>query len=221
MALILLLIKYSLIMESKVQYWGRFCFVSLLCILLFVACNNAQPSPTPANENEPADASPSAPAYPGPSDSGYPAPSGTDSSDGYPGAGAEIVEGVQAVPPDPERNPPTPQPDTGVVSGVLIREVTDQGFIPLTPRGLYLARILQNDSGEQALMRRGDDAPQAQLLPTGIFIFNDVPPEIYGIIIDVGFAQFPLEDEEGAQIVITVEPGQSIDLGQVFVELPE
>ena len=70
-------------------------------------------------------------------------------------------------------------------------------------------------------MRRGDDAPQAQLLPTGIFIFNDVPPEIYGIIIDVGFAQFPLEDEEGAQIVITVEPGQSIDLGQVFVELPE
>ena len=221
MALILFVIKYSLIMESKVQYLNRFCFVSLLCILLFVACNNVQPSPSPANENEPAGASPSASSYPGPSDSGYPAPSGSEGSDGYPGPGVEIVEGVQAVPPDPERNPPTPQPDSGVVSGVLIREVTEQGFIPLTPRGLYLARILQNDSGEQALMRRGDDAPQAQLLPTGIFIFDNVPPETYGIIIDVGFAQFPLEEADGTQIILAVEPGQSIDLGQVFVELPE
>lgn len=188
-------------------------------LFLFTACGTS----TPPAQNL------SAPAATAPSDTTDPSTTAYvgPESDGYPNAASQgyISEdssnpNVLAAPPNPEIE--TPQPASGgAIVGVLIREIVGEGFLPLTPRNLFLAKVILNSNGEPALLRRGDDAPQAQLLPTGIFIFNNIQPENYAIIADFGFTSFPLTDENGNQLLITIEEGKVVELGQIFVKLPE
>jgi hypothetical protein len=180
-----------------------------LVLLLLTACGPAVPDST---------ATPTAPAGSGGTlPPGYPAP--TEVQSGYPGP-APTIEGLVDEPPDPEVDLPSPEGETGVLGGVLIREITNMGFTPLVPKTLSLANILSNDLGTPTFISAGADSPQAQLLPTGVFIFNDVQPGTYGLMVDLGYAQFPVNDEEGNPRLIAVEPGQAVDLGQVIVTLP-
>lgn len=158
--------------------------------------------------------------YPGAmGESGYPGVGIAGSADpGYPGA--SIPEDALPEPPNPERDIPAPGTDAGAVGGVLIREVSGAGFLPVTPLALYLGEVLTDSQGRQALIAQGDDSPQAQLLPTGVFIFNNVQPGTYGLVIDIGVSQFPITGEDGLPLLIEVEADKAIDLGQVFVELP-
>jgi hypothetical protein len=156
-----------------------------------------------------------------PTDSGYPSPFDQPTrAAGYPSA-TEPLEGVLPEPPDPPRDLPAASADAGVVGGVLIREITDEGFLPLTPKALFLAEIVLNDAGEAAFLRHNESSPTAELFPTGIFVFNNVPPGEYGLVIDVGFSQFPITGEDGSEILVTVEAGEAIDLGQLIVNLPQ
>jgi hypothetical protein len=104
---------------------------------------------------------------------------------------------------------------------VLAREITGEGYVPVQPRQVILGRIIENDVGEQALISVAENAQRAQLFATGIFLFNQVPPGSYAVVIDLGFTQFPLLDENGQQILLEIEGGTTIDLGQILVELPE
>lgn len=137
----------------------------------------------------------------------------------YPGSSSGPV-GLPE-PPDPERAIPNPDSNTAAIGGVLIREVGENGYLPVVPQALYLGKVLLNSAGEQALISQGSDSPQAQLFQTGVFIFSDVPPGTYGLVIDLGFSQFPLTDESGVDLLIDVEGGKAYDLGQVMVALPE
>ena len=78
-----------------------------------------------------------------------------------------------------------------------------------------------NDLGEPSLLRYNNSSPHAQLLAGGIFLFQNVPPGSYAVIIDVGFTEFALQGEDGFDIILEVEAGKSINMGQVFVELPD
>ena len=154
-------------------------------------------------------------------DEGYPAPLAPDATAApaaYPGE--EDDEEFLAEPPDPERNLPAASGDTAVIGGVLIREVTESGFVPITPRSLSLGEVILSDDGQPAFIRQREDAPEAELFPTGVFVFNNIPPGDYGIIIDLGFAQFPLTDEAGEELIVSLEGGEALDLGQIFVSIP-
>ncbi|MEM7332299.1 MAG: hypothetical protein AAF490_09415 [Chloroflexota bacterium] len=197
-----------------------FVFILLTISIIFsISCNSTPPSDssptpipaTPVEDNGSGDSG----GYP-PANGGYPE-AALDGS-GYVGqtANPDLLD----APPSPEFDAPSPA-SGGAVTGILVREFVGEGYMPLTPGGLFLGRIVYDSNGEPALFRRGDDAPQAQILQTGVFIFNNVPPDSYAVIIDVGFAQFPLVDENNEQIVVTVTEGEVINLEQIFVDLPE
>jgi hypothetical protein len=143
----------------------------------------------------------------------------------YPGANAALkspaapypgptIEGLQAEPPNTERNLPAADNETGIVGGILIREIVGEGFAPFSPHKLILGEILTLDTGEPAYVGASGESPSAELLPTGIFIFRDISPGDYNLVVDIGISQFLVGD------TFTVEAGQVIDLGQVFVNLP-
>ncbi|MCA9967380.1 MAG: hypothetical protein KC423_24195 [Anaerolineales bacterium] len=199
-------------------------FLALLSLVFILAAcggsNESSALPTPIPESNDASsqadtqsvAAPSAAENPTTTD-GYPAPEQAQPPAAYP------VEGLQAEPPNPERQLPAAGADVGVVGGVLIRELTDQGFMPLNPQKLMLGEIVQTNSGEAAYVSVDDqNSPQAEMFPTGVFIFRNVAPGTYGLVVDLGFTQFLVNQPDGSQFVFTVEPGQALDLGQVITQ---
>lgn len=220
--------------RQKTVVVSKFMALVLLLSLLMAGCGAAN-TPTPEvipvtvesapattgenTQNNPSQnlETPPTTDYPAPA-SGYPEPSVVEAPS-YPGANSE-PEGLTE-PPNPERNIPSPGSNTGAVGGVLIHQMGENSFEPVVPRALYLGEVLRNSAGEQALISQGSDSPQAQLFQTGVFIFSDVAPGTYGLIIDLGFAQFPLTDESGLELLIDVEGGQAYDLGQIMVRLSE
>ena len=130
----------------------------------------------------------------------------------YPGP---TIEGIQPEPPNTERNLPAAESGTGVVGGILIREIVGEGFIPFAPQKLLLGEIITLDNGEPAYVGSSGESPAAELLPTGIFIFSNIPPGDYNLVVDIGITQFLAGDK------FTLEAGQVIDLGQVIIELPD
>jgi hypothetical protein len=147
----------------------------------------------------------------------YPSP-GTTADTGYPAP--NIYGDLLTAPPNPEIDLPPADMTTGVIGGVLIREVVDHGFEPLTPASISLADVILTTDGRPAFIRAGDDAQKAQLFPTGIFIFQQVPPGEYGFMVDVGYTIFPITNDDGTPLTITVEAGGVINLGQVITPLP-
>lgn len=137
----------------------------------------------------------------------------------YPGP-APTMEGLQSEPPNPDLDLPDTNETTGVVGGVLIREITGQGYAPLIPQKLSLGEIVVSDSGGPALVRTRGDSPQAELFPTGIFIFRNVPPGEYGLVIDLGFTEFLVEQPDGGPLTFSLEAGQALDIGQVITQSP-
>jgi hypothetical protein len=190
----------------------------LAALFLLAACG-----PSNSAENTPTVPAPA--QVTGPAATAYPGPDAEEEAAAYPGPevaaeAAYPVEGLLSEPPDPERDLPEAQGEDSVIGGVLVRELTDQGFLPLTPRALLLAEVVLDDKGEPAFIRHSSDSPQAELLPTGVFVFSNVTPGTYGLVVDMGFAQLPVTDAEGEELTFTTEPGQALDLGQVFVQLP-
>lgn len=236
MALIFYLIssyrnKFAMKNNKKITL-TKVAFLALFIILFMVSCNsgeNSDPvtvneasentSPTPnANANQTQSGTNS--SYPGAlTESGYPEETLAGSADnGYPGAG--IQENTFPEPPNPDRNIPVPSEDFGSAGGVLIREISDAGFLPVTPQALYLGDILVDSQGRQALIAQGEDSPKAQLFQTGVFIFDNIQPGTYGLVIDIGMSQFPINGEDGQPLLIDIEAGKVLDLGQVIVKLP-
>jgi hypothetical protein len=192
-------------------------FLTLLLTTLVIGCrtaNNGEPdveTPEVTIVTEPA---PSQPVDP---DSGYPSPS--DVTSAYPGQSAPTPEGALSEMPDPERNLPAPDADSGSVGGFLIR-VESGTYIPVMPQKLYLAKVLLDNQGRQSVIARNANSQQAELLPAGVFLFTNVPPGTYGLVLDIALAEFPALAENGQPLLIEVEAGQSLDLGAVVVELP-
>jgi hypothetical protein len=201
----------------------NWCIGVLICLVigLLTACGDTQPD----NELTIMTATPGGPT-PVPvvteasseSETGYPAPAnGNSSNSAYPAA---TMEGVLADLPEAELDLPEAGVDFGVVGGVLASEITGQGYLPITPQSLTLGVVLTfEETGQPAYIRSGDDGIKAELLPTGVFIFRNVPPGEYGLVMDLGFGTFPVENDEGV-FLFTVEPGQALDLGTVLTIFP-
>ncbi|MGD8856149.1 MAG: hypothetical protein PVG33_07460 [Chloroflexota bacterium] len=154
-------------------------------------------------------------------DEAYPAPTAQAAQQaGYPTPVDPMEDRYLAEPPDPERELPEPAGQEGVVGGVLIQEITGEGYIPLVPLKFMLGQVLLTDTGEPAYIRTGADSPTAELFNSGVFIFHSVEPGDYGLVVDLGFTSFTVQDENFQPRIITVEPDMVLDLGQVITNIP-
>ena len=168
--------------------------------------------------------------------SSYPEPEGTDVKDSsaypasdeadgeensaYPGPANSELPDLSAEPPNPSFDLPDAGVETGVVGGILIQEMVGEGFIPFTPYELILAEVIEDTEGNPSLIGYDEDSPRAQMFPTGVFIFENISPGEYGIIANLAVYEFPLQELDGSRLLISVEAGQAIDLGQVITQLP-
>lgn len=202
-------LKFSILMFQRTFFLG-------IVILSFTACDSNNPAPTEVATPISAEQ-----------------PSSTIESNGYPVEGYPIQEEISAYPgmdvnipglaieaPNPGVELPATQPEYGVVGGVLVEEIPGQGFRPLQPLKLSLAKVVYTSEGEPAYIGASDTSPKAEIFATGIFVFRDIPPGDYGIMIDVGYKEFPVTTPDGQVFMITVEAGKAIDLGQVITVLP-
>lgn len=122
--------------------------------------------------------------------------------------------------PKAEYDVPVPVGGVGSIGGSLVRKVGDNGLVPLVPDNLLLAKVLSTDTGVEAYIRVSEDAPKAELFTTGVFIFRDVAPGKYGLVIDVTYSQFPILDETGSPLLLEIIGDDVHDLGNIITELP-
>ncbi|MCB0017390.1 MAG: hypothetical protein KDE09_06320 [Anaerolineales bacterium] len=183
--------------------------ITLSALLLVAGCGSSQDEPATIEViiNTPGPITPAADG------SGYPAPA-QNAVASYPGSqNSQLSE----TPPDIDVDIPSPGADFGSVGGIMVREISGEGFIPLTPIEVALAEVKFLDTGEPGYLAHSDESLKADLPGTGIFIFNNVPPGQYGLVIDMGFTQLLALDENGETLLFDVEAGQILDLGHIFV----
>lgn len=115
-----------------------------------------------------------------------------------------------------------PADGTGALVGVLLLW-SDGELQPVADVKLALGEILRDDNGEERMV--GYDASTAPTTitgPDGRFIFQDVPPGRYGLILDIVMSSFLLFDESsGEAMLIDIPADEVVDLGNLeYTSLP-
>jgi hypothetical protein len=115
---------------------------------------------------------------------------------------------------------PTPSPGLGVVVGTLIDQT--QG-IPMVDRTLYLAPLIKSEDGSMEVARLvAETAPVAQTDAAGRFVFADVTPGRYGIVLSGQANDYLLADfRSESEVLVTVEADQTAETGEIWVVPPE
>jgi len=121
-------------------------------------------------------------------------------------------------------NTPTPQqllrpaPGTGVIVGMLKVEHTSQ---PMVGVELYLAQHIGVTQDTPLYNLDPDNAPHAITGDDGRFVFKDVPPGRYAIVIWNPFNSFLARNPAtGLELVIDVRSDQVYDVGILFERYP-
>lgn len=175
-------------------------FLFLIFALLFTSCGTT-PKPTAVPSQAPTKSSGGNGAYPAPGS--YPGPGA------YPGpGGAPAGSNGQA----PNSGPLPTSSSGGTVTGSLL---IGKDLKPVNNYPIYLGQVLNLSSGEPGLVSIDRaKSPRAFLDGTGKFVFINVPPGKYSLILDIVEKTFILrEPATGNDILIDVEEGKTIDLG--------
>ncbi|MFV9506375.1 MAG: hypothetical protein AB4911_17630 [Oscillochloridaceae bacterium umkhey_bin13] len=193
----------------------------LFLVLLLAACGGtSQPAPTSAPAPEPTAAN--AEAYPGPAapssdGTGYPGPlAGTGGTPAYPGPD-------QSAPP-PGRAPepiPAPSPDSAVVHGRVFDLNTNQPIYDAVM--VFLSPVIATDSPDMdAVSFDALNDPSVTPDIEGGFAFANVPPGRYGVVVTGPINQYLARrsDDQTKDVIITVEAGQTLDLGIILSGYP-
>lgn len=123
--------------------------------------------------------------------------------------------------PSPTEVPPTPTPTSlpsvGTVTGLLIEETTQE---PLGDYVLYLAKILKTSSeGMSVAALDATTDPRTTTDRAGKFTFVNVPPESYALALLTPTGPALIKDAKtGKEVIFSVEAGQTVDLGPVYVQ---
>jgi hypothetical protein len=113
---------------------------------------------------------------------------------------------------------PTPSPENGVVTGQLL--VGGEGGVPYIGT-LYLAETLPpNKQGYPPIIAFSEQTDQlgSQDVETGKFLFTDVRPGQYAIIIWTPFGGNPLTDKKGDSLIFSVNAGEVTYLGVIPIQ---
>jgi hypothetical protein len=107
-----------------------------------------------------------------------------------------------------------PNSTTGFVIGTLLFE-DGENSKPVENVSLFLAKLLKDDKGTPrvAAIDR-TDSQRTATASDGSFIFSNVPPGNYGIVLDVVLDAYLLpEPDSDNDLIITVSANKVLDLG--------
>lgn len=114
--------------------------------------------------------------------------------------------------------PPKPAPGTGIIIGVIKVEHTN---LPMAGVELYLARHIGITPDTPMYSMEPDSAPHATVGDNGQFVFKDVPPGRYAIVVWNPLNSFLARDPAtGRELVIDVQPDQVYNVGTLFEPHP-
>ena len=137
----------------------------------------------------------------------YPAPPELPSinSSGYPEPNSDQTGEVFATP------GPIPRPDStsGVVVGTI--QTNNEPILNLT---IYLAKVLVDVEGkEKVIPHDRATSPQALTDERGQFVFSNIQPGNYGLVIDTVLSSYLLHlPQEDVALIITVEAGEATSI---------
>lgn len=117
---------------------------------------------------------------------------------------------------------PTPVGETATVTGVIQQGQTSS-LAPADNLILALAKVVPDSNGNPIIVSfNRSSAPKTVTDSKGRFVFVDIPPGQYGLILDRIIGSYLLNDpENGGDMLITTEPGQLFDLGTLlYTSLP-
>jgi|WetSurMetagenome_2_1015567.scaffolds.fasta_scaffold30466_1 hypothetical protein len=110
---------------------------------------------------------------------------------------------------------PTSRPGYGAVTGRLVSQETGK---PLDNRVVYLGPIVEAADGNFSVASLDKSSPRFSTDGQGGFVFTDVLPGRYGLIMDALMETVLLADlTTGKDIVVVVAPDKTVDLGKIEV----
>ncbi len=188
--------------------------ILVIVLILVVACNTQQqPKQYPTVESSINQEVSTNSSYP----DGYPSGSKPTYTEPYP-ASNQTEELTRS-----EQNETLEIPDTSInnatVHGVILDALTQQAP---SESVLYLGIIQETDKGLPVIALDRELAPVATLLKNGKFMFTDIPPGTYGIILFNPDVSFLLDDPQNTiqSMEFTVDAGEALDLGVLEIILP-
>lgn len=116
---------------------------------------------------------------------------------------------------------PTPSTNKAVITGVLL-EGTEE-LEPASSAILYLADIVNSTDGRKAAASFDRaSSPNTQTDAHGRFVFSEVDPGEYSLVLDRVYNSFLLHDPDGeGDLLFTAEAGEILDLGKLeYLSLP-
>lgn len=185
--------------------------------LLVVACANEPPPPTgEINPTATATVARQVTQETTPPDTSEAYPSQLEATSPYPEAPTPMapLSGTIEEVPEPSSD------SVGTVTGVIVIE--EDGGTPAQETILYLGRIIMLDTGQPGMSALDKQtAPLTQTNLAGQFIFSDIEPGNYTLILDRITDSFVLNQPGGGDLIIPVEGGQITDLGELrYPDLP-
>jgi len=118
-----------------------------------------------------------------------------------------------------------PQPasgDVGITTGTLLRIDGDKQ-LPIAGARLYLGTLLKTADGVDAMVQLDrNTSPATTTNGLGQFLFVDLPPGRYGLMLDaIEGALLLNRPDDGTDLIIEVTGGQVNDLGELAYPFPE
>lgn len=114
---------------------------------------------------------------------------------------------------------PTPGQDTGVVTGRFLGDNK-----PVANAILYLAEVKKGENNKEMMAAYSEiDSPKAYTDANGNFVFANIPPGKYGMVLNVVAAEYLLQEPKNSSkdLLFIVEAGKTLNLGDLaYTDLP-
>jgi hypothetical protein len=117
---------------------------------------------------------------------------------------------------------PTAAQDKGVVHGILLEADSKQPLTEAKGVDVFLGAVLRSADNPQGLASLDKlTAPRADPDDSGRFVFADVPPGEYALIVRSPISEVVARKlDQSGDVIVTVVPGNAIDLGEVYSKFP-
>jgi hypothetical protein len=117
---------------------------------------------------------------------------------------------------------PTAAQDKGVVHGILLEVDTKQPLSEVKGVDVFLGAILRSGDNAQSLASLDKNtAPRADPDANGRFVFADVPPGEYALVVRSPVSEVVARKlDQSGDVIVTVVAGQALDLGEVYSKYP-